>query len=117
MSSTLHPRSGKKLGIELDTLAHYIAAGKVPAPETRCRPWDGVSFTLWTDAEIEHVRQLLPKIANGQENEGIQKSCDKYKSRPAGAPRSKKKKTTEKEEVTTTTNRPKDSAKGLNFSA
>ena len=34
---------------------------------------------LWTDADIERVRELLPKIANGQENpspeaEGKEKS-------------------------------------------
>ena len=56
--------AAKKLGISHETLAHYVAVGKVPAPEivtVSRRP-----VHLWTEPEIEHVRQLLPKIANGR---------------------------------------------------
>jgi predicted site-specific integrase-resolvase len=56
--------AAKKLGINYDTLAHYIAAGKVPAPEIVTVGRRVVH--MWTDAEIEQVRQLLPKIANGR---------------------------------------------------
>ncbi|HZD94310.1 MAG TPA: hypothetical protein VE133_08655, partial [Candidatus Sulfotelmatobacter sp.] len=56
--------AAKKLGIHFTTLAHYIAAGKVPEPN---KVITGRTTThLWTLAEIEHVRQLLPKIANGR---------------------------------------------------
>jgi hypothetical protein len=54
----------KKLGINYDTLANYVAIGKVPAPEIVTVGRRVVH--MWTDAEIEHVRQLLPKIANGR---------------------------------------------------
>jgi predicted site-specific integrase-resolvase len=56
--------AAKKLGVSYETLAHYIAAGKVPAPEIVTVGRRVVH--MWTDAEIEHVRQLLPKIANGR---------------------------------------------------
>jgi predicted site-specific integrase-resolvase len=56
--------AAKRLGINYDTLAHYIAVGKVAAPEI-AKVGKRV-IHMWTDAEIEHVRQLLPKIANGR---------------------------------------------------
>jgi predicted site-specific integrase-resolvase len=56
--------AAKKLGINYDTLANYIAVGKIPAPEIVTVGRRVVH--MWTDAEIEHVRQLLPKIANGR---------------------------------------------------
>ena len=56
--------AAKELGLHFTTLAHYIAAGKVPEPN---KVITGRTIThLWTEAEIEHVRQLLPKIANGR---------------------------------------------------
>jgi DNA-binding transcriptional MerR regulator len=56
--------AAKKLGINYDTLAHYVAVGKVPAPEIITVGRRIVH--MWTDAEIEHIRNLLPKIANGR---------------------------------------------------
>ena len=57
-------QAAKKLGIAHNTLAQYIAAGKVPAPKAVI---PGIRPThVWTEAEIEHVRKLLPKIANGR---------------------------------------------------
>jgi uncharacterized protein (DUF2336 family) len=56
--------AAKKLDINYDTLAHYVAVGKVPAPEIVIVGRRVVH--MWTDSEIEHVRQLLPKIANGR---------------------------------------------------
>jgi len=57
-------QAAKRLGIHPDTLSHYIADGKVPEPN---KVITGRTTThLWTEAEIEHVRQLLPKIANGR---------------------------------------------------
>jgi predicted DNA-binding transcriptional regulator AlpA len=57
-------QAAKKLGIGHTTLVQYVEAGKVPAPESII-PGERPTH-LWTDAEIEHVRQLLPKIANGR---------------------------------------------------
>jgi len=79
--------AAKKLGISYETLATYIAVGKVPAPEIVTVGRRVVH--MWTDAEIEDVRQLLPKIANGRKTR-YQKL---RKQEPqAGAPALQKKK-------------------------
>jgi predicted transcriptional regulator len=57
-------RAAKKLGISPIALSRYIAKGKVPAPEIV--KLGQSSIHLWTDEEIENVRKLLPKIANGR---------------------------------------------------
>ncbi len=54
------------LGIHFDTLAHYVAVGKVPSPEMIPVGTGKRVVHLWTEPEIEHVRTLLPKIANGR---------------------------------------------------
>ena len=54
----------KKLGISYATLSVYITVGKVPPSETVTVGKRIVH--MWTLAEIERVRQLLPKIANGR---------------------------------------------------
>jgi predicted site-specific integrase-resolvase len=57
-------QAAKKLGIAHNTLSQYITAGKIPLPASVI---PGIRPThLWTDAEIEHIRKLLPKIANGR---------------------------------------------------
>ena len=56
--------AAKKLGISYGTLAKYVVMRKVPRPET-VRQGER-TIHIWTEAEIEHVRQLLPKIANGR---------------------------------------------------
>src|SRR5262249_35299955 len=54
----------KKLGIHFTTLHKYIATKKVPLPPvTRV---GGVRVRLWSESDIERVRKLLPKIANGR---------------------------------------------------
>jgi predicted DNA-binding transcriptional regulator AlpA len=57
-------QAAKKLGLSAMALSRYIAKGKIPAPQTV--KVAGMSIHSWTEAEIEHVRQLLPKIANGR---------------------------------------------------
>jgi hypothetical protein len=52
------------LGIDPMTLSRYIKARKIPAPNIFVV--GDSSLHAWTLAEIEHVRQLLPKIANGR---------------------------------------------------
>jgi predicted DNA-binding transcriptional regulator AlpA len=54
----------KKLGLHTGTLARYVAVGKLPAPTVL--KVGTASLHAWTEEEIEHVRQLLPKIANGR---------------------------------------------------
>jgi predicted site-specific integrase-resolvase len=59
-------QAAKLLGIHIDTLANYVAMGKVPSPEMIPVGKGQRVVHLWTEEEIEHVRQLLPKIANGR---------------------------------------------------
>lgn len=57
-------QAAKRLGLHFDTLSRYVATGKLPAPtilEVGSR-----TVHAWTDEEIETVRKLLPKIANGR---------------------------------------------------
>ena len=57
-------QAAKKLGIAVTSLDRYIAAKKVPAPmPTKIGKWN---VRAWTDEDIERVRVLLPKIANGR---------------------------------------------------
>jgi predicted DNA-binding transcriptional regulator AlpA len=64
MSDISTRQAAKKLGLSHAALVRYMAAGKIPAP--KAIQFGGFKAHLWTEAEIEHVRQLLPKIANGR---------------------------------------------------
>ena len=57
-------QAAKKLGIGVSTLSQYISRKKIPAPTT-VKIGD-LEVHSWTDEDIEHVRKLLPKIANGR---------------------------------------------------
>ena len=56
--------AAKQLRLSHVALLKYIAAGKIPAPEVvhvgRFR------LHKWTAADVERVRKILPKIANGR---------------------------------------------------
>lgn len=57
-------QAAKKLGISVTSLERYIAAGKIPAPKsTRI---GNRNVRAWSESDIERVRALLPKIANGR---------------------------------------------------
>jgi hypothetical protein len=56
--------AAKKLGLPASTLSNYIVTGKIPSPET-VRIGD-LEVHSWTEEDIERVRKLLPKIANGR---------------------------------------------------
>jgi predicted site-specific integrase-resolvase len=74
--------AAKKLGIPHTTLATYIAVGKVPVPQAEIK---GKTTTqIWTEEEIEHVRKLLPKIANGRKTR-YSKVRKKQKAQPRAA--------------------------------
>jgi predicted DNA-binding transcriptional regulator AlpA len=79
----------KKLGITDVALGHYIKVGKIPAPQVMAVGARNVH--VWTEAEIEHVRQLLPKIANGRKTR-YQKLKEKQKTPPRAAVPHKKRK-------------------------
>jgi predicted DNA-binding transcriptional regulator AlpA len=75
--------AAKKLGITAVALSRYIRDGKVPAPQIV--KTGKASIHLWTEAEIEHVRKLLPKIANGRKtrySKAKPKAQPKRKSKP-----------------------------------
>jgi predicted DNA-binding transcriptional regulator AlpA len=82
-------QAAKKLGIHFTTLAHYLLDGKVPQPSSV--EIGGGHSHAWTEAEIEHVRQLLPKIANGRKTR-YSKLREKEKAQPKKAVPSKPKK-------------------------
>lgn len=57
-------QAAKKLGLSHVALAHYIKTGKIPEPQII--KVGGRNIHVWTAQDIEHVRHLLPKIANGR---------------------------------------------------
>jgi hypothetical protein len=79
----------KKLGIPYTTLATYITIGKVPGPQTQIT---GTTAQIWTEEEIEHVRQLLPKIANGRKTRYKKHSAVSTQQSRKTKPRKPKKK-------------------------
>jgi predicted DNA-binding transcriptional regulator AlpA len=69
----------KKLGISKSALSRYILAGKVPAPpETMA---GGIRLRLWSEDDIERLKEVLPKIANGRKTRYKKKSSAKKKSK------------------------------------
>jgi hypothetical protein len=56
--------AAKELGIHAITLQRYISAKKVPAPEIQLV--GRIEVRLWSQKDIDRVRKLLPKIANGR---------------------------------------------------
>jgi len=83
-------QAAKLLGLSHAALVRYIAAGKIPAP--KAIQFGKFKAHLWTEAEVEHVRQLLPKIANGRKTRYKKKqSATSSQQKKA---RSKKKKKT-----------------------
>ena len=57
-------QAAKLLGLSAGTLSQYISAKKVPAPKTIEVGERHVH--VWTQADVERVRKLLPKIKNGR---------------------------------------------------
>lgn len=56
--------AAKKLGISFTSMNRYIADRKIPVPPLI--EVGSISARLWSDADIEQVRAILPKIANGR---------------------------------------------------
>jgi recombinational DNA repair protein RecT len=76
--------AAKKLGIHPDTLAHYVAVGKVPTPTII--DVGTMKLHTWTEEEIENVRKLLPKIANGRKTRWQrQRAAEKKKQKEQSA--------------------------------
>ena len=78
----------KMLGLSHVALVRYMADGKIPTPDTI--EIGGLRVHTWTDEEIEHVRQLLPRIANGRKTR-YKKQSAKTKAQPKSTvPRKKR---------------------------
>jgi predicted transcriptional regulator len=56
--------AAKKLGVTHATLSNYIKAKKIPTPKTV--QIGRLKVHSWTEADLERLRKLLPKIANGR---------------------------------------------------
>jgi sRNA-binding protein len=84
-------QAAKELGISSMSLGRYIKAKKIPAP--RVLQSGNTSLHAWTEEEIEHVRKLLPKIANGRKTRyqkkqsavSTQQSAKTKKTQPGAA--------------------------------
>ena len=72
-------QAAKKLGIDPGTLSRYISTGKVPAPKSIMA--GGLLVHSWTEEEIERVRKLLPKIANGRKTRWQRQRAQQQSSR------------------------------------
>jgi predicted DNA-binding transcriptional regulator AlpA len=83
----------RKLGLGVTTLARYVEQGKVPAP--RKIRWGGFQVHVWSEEDIEYVRELLPKIANGRKTR-YQKSREKQETQPRAAALQKTRRTKKK---------------------
>ena len=75
-------QAARKLGLPVSTLSKYIVQKKIPIPKSVTT--GEITVYLWTDADIEHVRKLLPKIANGRKTR-YQKLREKQKAPPRAA--------------------------------
>ena len=82
--------AARKLGITQASLSRYIAAGKVPAPKSITS--GRMTLHLWTEAEIEDVRKLLPKIANGRKTRYKKQSALSNQQSAKAKPKKKRKK-------------------------
>jgi predicted site-specific integrase-resolvase len=83
-------QAAKILGIAISTLSQYISRGKIPAPETL--EVGGFRLHSWTDADLERVRKLLPKIANGRKTRYKKLRKKEEMKTQAGAPALQKRK-------------------------
>lgn len=89
--------AAKKLGVSHTTLARYIETGKVPTPKTAVT--SNTVVHLWTQEEIENVRKLLPKIANGRKTRYLKSKKSEVRSQKSVAPKTKKKPIEKKKSV------------------
>jgi hypothetical protein len=75
-------QAAKKLGIDPGTLSRYVSSKKIPEPQVV--EVGGFRVHSWSEEQIENVRKLLPKIANGRKTRW-QRQREKQKSQPKAA--------------------------------
>jgi predicted DNA-binding transcriptional regulator AlpA len=54
----------KIVGLNSATLSRYIKAGKIVAPKETMA--GGMRIRLWSERDIQRLKETLPKIANGR---------------------------------------------------
>jgi predicted DNA-binding transcriptional regulator AlpA len=84
-------QAAQKLGISFPTLNRYIGDKKIAVPPVT--ELGTARVRVWREEDIETVRQLLPKIANGRKTRYKKLREEKQKGEARSAPRPKKKKT------------------------
>ena len=89
MNSYSTRAAAKELGISFMTLMRYIKAKKIPAPDSV--QVGGGRVRAWSEADIERVRKLLPKIANGRKTRYQKQKGKNPKPQPKTAVSHKKK--------------------------
>jgi DNA-binding transcriptional MerR regulator len=82
--------AAKKLGIHFVTLQRYIAANKIPSPESETV--GGSIVRAWSNEDIERVRKILPTIANGRKTRYKKKHSAENKQQSVKAKPKKTKK-------------------------
>jgi predicted DNA-binding transcriptional regulator AlpA len=76
-------QAAKELGISFPTLNRYIGDKKIPVPPVT--ELGTARVRVWSEQDIETVRQLLPKIANGRKTRYKKQSAAKTKTPPRAA--------------------------------
>lgn len=71
------------------TLMRYIKSKKIPAPDSV--QVGGGRVRAWSEADIERVRKLLPKIANGRKTRYQKQKGKIQKPQPRAVAPNKKK--------------------------
>jgi predicted DNA-binding transcriptional regulator AlpA len=74
-------QAAEKLGISFTSMNRYIADKKIAVP--LLTKVGSLSARVWTDADIERVRALLPKIANGRKTRYKNQAQKKQATRKA----------------------------------
>jgi predicted site-specific integrase-resolvase len=75
-------QAAKELGLHYTTFHKYLREKKIPLPAMSRIA--GVRVRLWNESNIDRVRKLLPKIANGRKTR-YQKLRKKQKAQPGAA--------------------------------
>ena len=70
--------AAKKLGISFTSINRYIGEKKIPVPPLI--EIGSTSARLWSEEDIERVRVILPKIANGRKTRHHRKKTAKKKT-------------------------------------
>lgn len=81
-------QAAKKLGISVAALSRYVSTGKVPPPQIT--DIGGKPVHAWTEQQIEAVRKLLPKIANGRKTWRKKRQESEDRSQESGKKTKKK---------------------------